>query len=515
MRELGRLLETAHPDPFTGGGGREAFEGRLRSTLATLPEEGMTAREFLSEVRPLVASLHDGHTHIREPRRSEERPKRGVAVELEAVEERLYVSGVFADAHRVALGGRLVAVQGTPWSSLLERSARFRGAENPYNNLVHLATMLADPLMAEDFFEARAPLTHLDVELELPNGSRKSVAFPIVGGTLGPALVPPTRWEPPAVSTAALGFGFAPGTRNVAVLRVDSMMRYREAFETWRSTGFDRPLGAHLEQVSTAASTEPLPALLDAKIARIPSATELFVSMFTAMRAAHTSVLIVDLRKNEGGNSLLAFVLPYFLAPWSRLVEARGGYQVPRLSQHYFDNYRSAKPVPGITLGGFDYSERDAWYRVRHDGLDDTERRRRERTLEQEAAGAPTFDRIFRNGAWSACWQGRLIVVTSARTYSAGFDLAAALRDLGATVVGVPSAQSGNGFIDALSHRLSRSGLEVGVSYKRNVRFPDEAAPALLRPERELTWADLTAMQLDPNASLRLALAEATHTAAY
>ncbi|MEZ4573269.1 MAG: hypothetical protein R2849_23720 [Thermomicrobiales bacterium] len=43
-------------------------------------------------------------------------------------------------------------------------------------------------------------------------------------------------------------------------------------------------------------------------------------------------------------------------------------------------------------------------------------------------------------------------VLTSARTYSAGFDMAAMLYKHGATIVGAPSSQAGNCFIDTLRY---------------------------------------------------------------
>jgi D-tyrosyl-tRNA(Tyr) deacylase len=66
--------------------------------------------------------------------------------------------------------------------------------------------------------------------------------------------------------------------------------------------------------------------------------------------------------------------------------------------------------------------------------------------VEEIAAGArlmPTFEKEFRSKAWSGRWTGRVVVLTAMRTYSAGFDLAAMLAKLGATVVGVPAKPTG------------------------------------------------------------------------
>jgi hypothetical protein len=64
LRQLSRLIEDAHPDPYTHGGGRIAFHRRVRAIDAAIPDEGLTPRAFLRRVRSMVASVRDGHTYI-------------------------------------------------------------------------------------------------------------------------------------------------------------------------------------------------------------------------------------------------------------------------------------------------------------------------------------------------------------------------------------------------------------------------------------------------------------------
>jgi hypothetical protein len=73
------------------------------------------------------------------------------------------------------------------------------------------------------------------------------------------------------------------------------------------------------------------------------------------------------------------------------------------------------------------------------------------------------------------------IVVTSADTYSAGFDVALPLRALGARHVGSPSAQAPNCFMDVLGFKLPHSGLEGTISFKDSC-----ALPGIDLPERVL-----------------------------
>ncbi|MGD8395619.1 MAG: hypothetical protein PVF43_09100 [Candidatus Eiseniibacteriota bacterium] len=63
-RQLARLLEDSHPDPYLRGGGKVAFHRRLHRLLAAIPSEGMTIDGFLGVVQPFVAAVHDGHTDV-------------------------------------------------------------------------------------------------------------------------------------------------------------------------------------------------------------------------------------------------------------------------------------------------------------------------------------------------------------------------------------------------------------------------------------------------------------------
>jgi hypothetical protein len=155
--------------------------------------------------------------------------------------------------------------------------------------------------------------------------------------------------------------------------------------------------------------------------------------------------------------------------------------------------------------GGYDFAEERAWLARRHgDGTPTAAEREEQRRF---IAMSPTFEREYaaRNG--EAVWTPRVVVLTSAWTYSAGFDVVTVLLRNGADVVGVPSAQSGNCFIDVLSFRLEHSGLSGWISFKWSQTFPGDAERGrVLRPARELTYDELAARDFDPHASVAAAL---------
>jgi hypothetical protein len=512
IRQLARFIEETHPDPYSRAGGRIAFHRRVDELLRSVPTEGMTVEGFFRYVRPLVASLRDGHTHIRAPT-APAAAQAPLPLEFEAVEERLYVSRVHQTELRPLLGATLVGVEGVSFAELATRMEAARGADNRYHNLSHLADALRSPSGLGDLLERQGLAGPVRFELRKPDGTRVTVPVEAVSGTPGQPLAPPSRLAVPEPNAADLAWSFLNPDKSVAYLRIDSMGRYREAFEVWRSTGFTMPLGDHLTSVARAAGHPELTGV-DERIAVIPAATDTFRELFAAMRRERTATLIVDLRRNRGGNSMIGNVLGYFLYPVDRLVSTETGFQVPRYSAQYFqsheaDSLEKVRARSGLALepGDLDFSEERAWRERQRNGLTPERREQLRKEFLEGAERSPTFAQEVRSGQFSAAWSPRVVVLTSARTYSAGFDLVALLRAHGARVVGVPSAQAGNCFIDTAPYQLERSGLSGSISFKYSLLFPEDPVNGeLLRPDRELRYEELAALEFDPHASVLLAL---------
>jgi hypothetical protein len=239
-------------------------------------------------------------------------------------------------------------------------------------------------------------------------------------------------------------------------------------------------------------------------------------TLFAAMQQARTPYLIVDVRHNPGGNSLFASMLEYFLYGFEAMIAADDGYQVKRYSPLYFANRQSESPEQFqhfLRNGGYDFTEEQAWQRRQRTGISPEHRDYLTRLYQHDLSCMPTFMPIFEQRAWEANWTPQVIVLTSADTYSAGFDTALILLRHGAQIIGVPSAQAGNCFIDALFYKLEHSDLEGAISYKCSVQFPhDYEQGKMLRPDVELSYDYLVAQQFDPDATVKLALEQIAKT---
>lgn len=493
LDELVHVLADSHPDPYSAGGGKIAFHRRADAIRRALPDTGLSAGAFLRRLRPLVASVGDGHTSIGGPRAGGD--ARRLWLGWGVVEDLLHVREVYRSQDRPLLGARLRALGGVRFGDLVERMRQLTGSDNEFDNLRRLAVALRDPGLLADLLDRDGLPETVPVAVQGPEAPAVEVEMPLAPQPPGAGLQPATVLAPPATDAAGLGWGFL---GDVAVLRIDSMGHHREAFESWRATGYTGPLGDRLAAVARAAlgGSEP-PADLDARIALVPSATELLRSLVAAMRERRTQTLLVDLRANPGGNSLLGIMLIHFLYGIEATRTLDAGCEIPRYSALYRENHEGS-----AAADGYDFSQEVAWRAGRLD---------RREELQAYIATSPTFAAEIATGTWAAARSPRVIVLTSAFTYSSAYQTALFLRRLGAKLVGVPSGQAGNVYGDTLGYRLSRSGLHGDISYKRILWFPDGGAAArVLRPDREVTYADLVAMGFDPNASLRLALERAT-----
>ncbi len=140
LRQLVLILESSHPDPYIKGGGKIEFHRRLQKLILSLPEEGLTTKDFYKVLSPFVASIGDGHTDIILPYQRTEKP--GIPLDFGIVEEFLYVAKVYNQEHKHLIGAKLVSVEGIPFSEIVQRQGNISGWDNEYQRLTKLCPNL-------------------------------------------------------------------------------------------------------------------------------------------------------------------------------------------------------------------------------------------------------------------------------------------------------------------------------------------------------------------------------------
>lgn len=516
LSQLIRLLAETHPDPYSQIGGKIAFARLAHQIKQQISPQGLESSELFALLRPLVAAVGDSHTYLRSQCTV---ATARLWLDFEPVERRLVTCAVYRQADREMLGGALVSLGGIGFDALRAKVAASVAHENDHGLLVRMSGAMTSASWLSDSSIVKDARDALTLELEHPCGTRRLYTLPFLERPPGGPLRPESRLDMPPVNAAGLGWALLPCPHEAALLRINSAARYREAFEQWRHAGIEAVLGSHLQDVSSTAIQGSPPPSIEAQIRSVPSATELFLDLFRAMEEAKTDSLIVDVRDNsEGGNSLIGTILELLLYGEGRVAAARGGYEIPRYSPLYFENYQNLHPedmdLPegGDPLGEYDFRDEEAWNLGAAESPESRLATLRS-VLATLAEASPTFAALYRQGMESVgASPRRVVVLTSARTFSAGFDIAMRLSLHGARVVGVPSGQAGNSCVDSVFFTLCHSGLKGGIAHKLRLAFPGESERGRALPaDPELTYEALAGMAFDPNATLLLALSELTH----
>lgn len=499
VRWLAETLEDAHPDPYSGHGGRVHFHRRVEELIRNLPSEDESIANFYPRVAELVALVRDGHTGIYSPGIGESTESEQLPLEFLVVGGELYVEKVYDSSVENLLGGRLVSVDGIPTPELTDRMSRLKGGDNVFQDRVSLKLALRDisPLR----YLLDEPSHTLNIIVELPNGATtEGEIVPIAGDEQDTSPEPIAELESSIQLPETSGepaYRFLDENRMTALLVLPDMISYREAHEVIRSLGYER--GEEIAQrVYQDLFDTDVPDTYNEIVGELPSAIHILTEMVEEMERASTEHLIVDTRQNTGGNSLLSNALTYVLFGWEG-IEATGEnhIEIPKDSELYRKQVGEDGPVESPNNpAGFDFSS----YFDRNN-TDERIGRLRE-WLER----SPTFAAELDSEEFEALYcPPSVSVVTDATTYSAGAEPAFGLSQLGATVVGVPPSQAPNVPRDMLKASLPNTELEMKTAY-RHVESRPEIEGRVFEPDIELTPERFEEMSRTADAGVRLAL---------
>lgn len=139
-RQLATIIEDTHPDPYKHAGGKISFHRHLQHLLNNIPEEGMTSNEFVSLLRPFIATIGDAHTEVYAHHNVNMASPGGIPLTFEIVGQSLVVTGVPGEQYRKFLGALLIAVEGFSIDELSRRLKQIKPIDNQYHLLWHFTT---------------------------------------------------------------------------------------------------------------------------------------------------------------------------------------------------------------------------------------------------------------------------------------------------------------------------------------------------------------------------------------
>lgn len=513
LRQLASILESSHPDPYINGGGKVAFYIRLHEALESIPEKGMTIAQFYRVAASLAAQVGDAHTSIYDAYEYNRNSPGGIPLIFEATGRSLYIQAVPLKSSKELIGSVLLAVEGVPFKEIVARQSRLSGCDNYYTALALLGKrgnlFWAGPLT--DLIPEWERGDSVEVTLKSPAGKVFTKDFKIPENIEYPFYEPESVISLPSTERCDFAWKFMDRSKKSAILRISHMVGYREDFEL---AGTSQTMGRLQNYWRRYNGSDP-PGDVPAMISGIPSASESFYYLVEEMKENGTEVLVVDVRDNNGGNSLMMDFLLYFLYGREKYLWLKGETttDITKLSELYFEN----RPNEDLLEIGSDYSypltlnDYDLRYCC-YNNPDKLKSLNIGDILDQYFNLMPSFQKYWSDPGTPHFAPEKIYVLCNPGTLSGGYELMWALYRFGAKISGTPSGQAGNCFTNSLQFTLKNSGLEGQVSSKSQALFPGEPDRGmLLTPDLITDYHDLVRFNFDPNSTFRIVIEDLNH----
>lgn len=486
------MLEETHPDPYSGFGGQPFFHMERDLMVNRIANDSLSLNDFCDIVNEFTVPLKDLHTFVQYPKSDELKIKYVQRISFIVLNDGLMVSGI-AKQYSKYLGSRLLSINGVPVDTFAERMTKIKPSENSIGNLQNLSSWgnqdeILDKLGVK--FKDSVCYKFLTVNsdtvlLELPVVDRGHVADVEMARLNSTLTLPQDN----------LQFAFIDVDDNIMYLRLSSVMA-RENYRYCHEHGWNNALSdiSYYYQ----SSGKDMPEDINDAINTIPSFSEEFSKMLMMMKENDSENLIIDMRGNGGGwtpitrpSMMMMFGDEYYKKDFDvRSVWLLSDLYLRKLNQ----TIEQLNQSWGTQLKVGDYFTMTEY----QDGDIAT---LRSRMLQNAMTETPDLLQSL-NGA-PLYRPKKIFVITDPHTNSAAFHYAFYLEKMGATLVGVPSSQAPNTFMEVTPFKLPYTGLVASSSNTMQQFFPTDSPYArILITDIAMTSTDYYKYNLDANTPI-------------
>lgn len=487
-----RLLEETHPDPYTGFGGKMNFRSQVQ-TLRSGMEQVTDSDQFKEILTGFIAQLEDGHTFINSGNQAgNQQTNNYLPLAFKVATDGLFV-GSTTKEYSLHAGSKLLAVNNIPVDELLQKIKKLEGAENKYGAMNNLCNWIVSQHKAERLLGQMAA-----AELKLQNTQDEVYHLTVSYGAR-------PEWAP-----------FESGiiiAKDNELLYSDILEKENVGYLAWNSVvsrevveGIepDKPHFKGMMNWAYSSMQQKQPEDSGEAVKNIPGLYETFFSLLTQMEDRKARYLIIDLRNNSGGMTPLCRPVLYMLygddylnyhsdAQYNRLISP---LLLKKWNLNSIEDYNKEKNtnyVMGDYIFGefFPYNEKLPIEEKRKDFSLITYNNGIGKEYTENLEGIPVY-------------RPHVIVLCSPQTFSAAYHFIYMLTKVGhATVVGVPSRQAGNAFMETTMFELPFTKLNCSISNSAQVMFPNDPEKGkVFMPDFPMTWKDYAKYNFDKNAEI-------------
>ena len=491
---LVKQLEATHPDPYTGFGGKVFFHKQAFDLENELRSKPHTLQEFWDKSMAFLSFIQDGHTYLFSLAPKQRQEQSYLPVGCRCIPDGLIVQSLPA-AHQDLLGSLLTGINGKSMDELLVRTASLFACENLYNRY----SVFCRNVARKQFMQQLLPDLEDTVCLNLrtPDGKEMTLEQHFMDNEdlrkAEKASLP--SWE--GCPEEQMAYRFIDKKKEVMMFKVNSIMA-RDNFE-YMYKYMKGDLFRQMEFYYQNTLRKEMPADTLQAIHALPSFSGTFATMLKEMKKNRSEYLIIDLRGNSGGWTPIVLATLYQLYGDKYLQEDMDTEYYRIVSPLYMNKLE-------VTLEEFnkrygtDYNFGDYTFSMeeqedvpldtlRRQFIDDCMSSVKEELRAQKGAPVYTPKQVF--------------VVTDERTFSAAFHYSFMLWKMGATVVGVPSGQAPNTFMEQTLFKLPHTGIEGSISNSMQVFLPGKDKRAkTFWPDVMLTYDEYKQAGFDKQAEI-------------
>ena len=450
-------LEQIHPDPYSAFGGKDEFDKsvkQLRNELVCT--DSLTLDEMQAKVTQLLSGLHDGHTYmgyVNSPKKVEDR---WIPLKFKVIPDGIIVNG-FSPELKFLKGAMLCEMEGESLESVLDRLDKIVISENRYGLMGKACTNIGNTNVLRQLFPS-FDKERVSMKFRIANGKDTLVSLPF--------------------------YPNGPFEKNIVWTSTDERFPHKN-FEYRFVDDSKQTMVMCINSIVSA----DIPNLESYGLKSDVIVADVFAKMLREMKAANSPRLIIDLRGNGGGWTMIMYAALYELYGKRVMDTDLGMHSATKVSEGWLKkNNMSLEQLNqnrGTTLKMGDFIEQSSsistfdWFMC----------------ADMSILEAQNGDPIYT--------PKEIYVVTDVQTFSAAFHTAYMLWKMGAKVIGVPSGQAPNTYMEVTRFKLPNTCLECSVSNSLQICFPKGHAKAkIFTPDFQLTYNDYQKYNFSKDAEL-------------